>query len=94
KGFSAVRSVRLILAIYHLQISQMQNLLDQQQRLALQDKKLLEEYKAEIKDLKALAAPTQDSEQAVSPASEPEQATSKSEVKIKHKKWWLFEKSN
>jgi len=44
--------------------------------------------------LKALAAPTQDSEQAVSPASEPEQATSKSEVKIKHKKWWLFEKSN
>ncbi len=32
----------------------MQNLLDQQQRLALQDKQLIEEYKAEIKDLKAL----------------------------------------
>ncbi len=29
------------------QIAQMQNLLDQQQRLALQDKKLLEEYKSE-----------------------------------------------
>ncbi|RCA09759.1 hypothetical protein EA71_02612 [Enterococcus durans] len=34
-------------------IQQTQNLLDQQQRLALQDKKLLEEYKAETKDLKA-----------------------------------------
>lgn len=34
----------------------MQNLLDQQQRLALQDKKLLEEYKSEIKDLKSLTA--------------------------------------
>ena len=28
----------------------MQNLLDQQQRLALQDKKLLDEYKSEIND--------------------------------------------
>ena len=36
------------------QLSNMQNLLDQQQRLALQDKKLLEEYKAEINELKAL----------------------------------------
>lgn len=38
----------------------MQNLLDQQQRLALQDKKLLEEYKVQIKDLKALTLPLQD----------------------------------
>ncbi|MBS4460271.1 hypothetical protein KHP22_07335 [Lactococcus petauri] len=36
------------------QLSNMQNLLDQQQRLALQDKKLLEEYKSEINELKAL----------------------------------------
>lgn len=40
----------------------MQNLLDQQQRLALQDKKLLEEYKAEINDLKALKMPSQETE--------------------------------
>ena len=33
---------------------QIQNLLDQQQRLALQDKKLLEEYKAENDSLKSL----------------------------------------
>ncbi|MBR8675435.1 hypothetical protein GRR92_14100 [Lactococcus lactis subsp. lactis] len=39
---------------------QTQNLLDQQQRLALQDKKLLEEYKAEINDLKALKMPQED----------------------------------
>ncbi|ARN96655.1 MarR family transcriptional regulator (plasmid) [Levilactobacillus brevis] len=39
---------------------QTQNLLDQQQRLALQDKKLLEEYKEEIKDLQALNMPPQD----------------------------------
>ncbi|MCP6847097.1 DNA-binding protein [Listeria monocytogenes] len=40
----------------------MQNLLDQQQRLALQDKKLLEEYKAEINDLKALKMPPEETE--------------------------------
>jgi len=35
----------------------------QQQRLALQDKKLLEEYKAEINDLKALKMPSQDTKE-------------------------------
>ena len=39
---------------------QTQNLLDQQQRLALQDKKLLDEYKSEINDLKALKMPQED----------------------------------
>ena len=37
-------------------------LLDQQQRLALQDKKLLEEYKAENDSLKALKMPSQETE--------------------------------
>ena len=37
----------------------MKNLLDQQ-RLVLQDKKLLAEYKTEIKDLKALTMPSHD----------------------------------
>ena len=37
-------------------------LLDQQQRLALQDKKLLEEYKSEINDLKALKIPAEGSQ--------------------------------
>src|SRR5574339_95364 len=42
---------------------QTQNLLDQQQRLALQDKKLLEEYKAEINDLKTLKMPSQETKE-------------------------------
>ena len=42
---------------------QTQNLLDQQQRLALQDKKLLEEYKAENDSLKALKMPTEDTKE-------------------------------
>ena len=42
---------------------QTQNLLDQQQRLALLDNKLLEEYKAEINDLKALNMPSQETKE-------------------------------
>ena len=41
---------------------QTQNLLDQQQRLALQDKKLLEEYKSENDRLKVLKMPSQETE--------------------------------
>ncbi|MCG4287377.1 MarR family transcriptional regulator, partial [Lactobacillaceae bacterium KNUT 0156] len=67
---------------------QTQNLLDQQQRLALQDKKLLEEYKAEIKDLKSLAMPIREDEKDVSPQSETEPA----EAQAKPKKWWQFKK--
>ena len=44
------------------QIETLSNLLDQQQRLALQDKKLLEEYKAENDNLKVLKMPSQETE--------------------------------
>ena len=47
----------------HSHIEKLSNLLDQQQRLALQDKKLLEEYKSEINDLKALKMPSQDTKE-------------------------------
>ena len=47
----------------HSHIEKLSNLLDQQQRLALQDKKLLEEYKAEINDLKGLKMPSQDTKE-------------------------------
>ena len=75
------------------QLSQMQNLLDQQQRLSLQDKKLLEEYKAEIKDLKALAMPSREVEKYVASQSESEQETQPAEAQNKPKKWWRFGKS-
>ncbi|WP_273752015.1 DNA-binding protein [Leuconostoc mesenteroides] len=76
------------------QLSQMQNLLDQQQRLALQDKKLLEEYKAEIKDLKALTmAPHDNGEKEVTSDKQPEPENSTQEAQSKPKKWWRFGKS-
>ena len=73
--------------------NQTQNLLDQQQRLALQDKKLLEEYRAEIKDLKALAMPSREVEKEVASQSETEQETKPAEAQTKPKKWWRFGKS-
>ena len=42
------------------QVKHLGMLLDQQQRLALQDKKLLEEYKSEINELKSLKMPQED----------------------------------
>ncbi|MDV4193276.1 helix-turn-helix domain-containing protein [Lactococcus lactis subsp. lactis] len=45
------------------QVKHLGVLLDQQQRLALQDKKLLEEYKAENDSLKALKMPTEDTKE-------------------------------
>ena len=42
------------------QVKHLGMLLDQQQRLALQDKKVLEEYKSEINELKALKMPQED----------------------------------
>ena len=75
------------------QLTQMQNLLDQQQRLALQDKKLLEEYKAEIKDLKALTmAPHDNGEKEVTSDKQPEPENSTPESQPKPKKWWRFGK--
>ena len=75
------------------QLTQMQNLLDQQQRLALQDKQLLEEYKAEIKDLKALAMPSREDEKDESSQSETDQETKPTEAQTRPKKWWRFGKS-
>ena len=75
------------------QLTQMQNLLDQQQRLALQDKKLLEEYKAEIKDLKALTmAPHDEGKKEVTSDKQPEPENSTPESQPKPKKWWRFGK--
>lgn len=73
--------------------NQTQNLLDQQQRLALQDKQLLEEYKAEIKDLKALTmTPHDDGEKEVTSDKQPEPENSTPESQPKPKKWWRFGK--
>lgn len=85
---------------------QIQNLLDQQQRLALQDKKLLEEYKAENDSLKALKMPTEDTkEEQVEHQPQEKLEALKSEIKTLQeqlneqatiepqeapRKWWKF----
>jgi Protein of unknown function, DUF536. len=69
---------------------QTQNLLDQQQRLALQDKKLLEEYKSEINDLKELKRPSQDTkEEQVITQSQEGQKTAETIKKVP-RKWYQF----
>lgn len=80
------------------QLSNMQNLLDQQQRLALQDKKLLEEYKSEINELKALKLPQEDMKDDSSIMGEAQEEkkrmkaqlklSEKEPVKTESKKWW------
>ncbi|EPA8221632.1 hypothetical protein ACQ63B_002849, partial [Enterococcus faecalis] len=66
-----------------------QNLLDQQQRLALQDKKLLDEYKSEINDLKALKMPTQDTKVEQVSSKQPQEVESVAEEPRKApRKWW------
>ena len=72
---------------------ELHKLLDQQQRLALQDKKRLEEYKAEIKDLKALTTQTQsstDEQGSVNEQSDVEEPNHPETAKSK--KWWRFGK--
>ncbi|KRM92901.1 MarR family transcriptional regulator [Liquorilactobacillus cacaonum] len=69
---------------------QTQNLLDQQQRLALQDKKMLEEYKSEIKELKSLNIPTQGSEKDDSIPKENSVENRVKEPQKQNKKWWHF----
>ena len=83
---SEIQFLRTQLENKDTQILQMQNLLDQQQRLALQDKKLLEEYKSEIQSLKALT--TEDNKA----HSEEHSEDANIGVKDKSKRWWRFGK--
>ena len=91
-GQDEVKFLRNLVSEIQSEKKELHKLLDQQQRLALQDKKLLEEYKAEIKDLKALAMPSREDEKDASPQSETEQETKQTEAQTKPKKWWRFGK--
>ena len=88
-----VKFLRNLVSEIQSEKKELHKLLDQQQRLALQDKKLLEEYKAEIKDLKALTmAPHDDGEKEVTSDKQPEPENSTPESQPKPKKWWRFGK--
>ena len=58
-------------------------LLDQQQRLALQDKKVLEEYKSEINELKALKMPQEDMKDGSSIRGEPQEEIERLKAQLK-----------
>ena len=89
-----VKFLRNLVSEIQSEKKELHKLLDQQQRLALQDKQLLEEYKAEIKDLKALTmAPHDDGEKEVTSDKQPEPENSTPESQPKPKKWWRFGKS-
>lgn len=72
------------------QIEKLTNLLDQQQRLALQDKKLLEEYKEEIKELKSLMVPVREDGKNLMGHQSNDVDNTKEESQTKNKKWWIF----
>ena len=93
-GQDEVKFLRNLVSEIQSEKKELHKLLDQQQRLALQDKQLLEEYKAEIKDLKALTmAPHDDGEKEVTSDKQPEPENSTQEAQSKPKKWWRFGKS-
>lgn len=92
-GQDEVKFLRNLVSEIQSEKKELHKLLDQQQRLALQDKQLLEEYKAEIKDLKALTmAPHDDGEKEVTSDKQPESENSTPESQPKPKKWWRFGK--
>lgn len=72
------------------QIEKLTNLLDQQQRLALQDKKLLEEYKEEINELKSLMVPVREDEKESFERKSNDIDKIKENPQKKNKKWWNF----
>lgn len=60
EGNEEILFLRNLVSELQSEKKELHKLLDQQQRLALQDKKLLDEYKSEINELKALKMPRED----------------------------------
>ena len=75
EGNEEILFLRNLVSELQSEKKELHKLLDQQQRLALQDKKLLEEYKAENDSLKALKMPTE--------GSQAEQANSQPKEEVK-----------
>ena len=72
------------------QVKHLGMLLDQQQRLALQDKNLLEEYKVGNDRLKALKIPSQETKEELAD-NQSQEVTNVVEAKTKvPRKWWQF----
>lgn len=101
-----VKFLRNLVSEIQSEKKELHKLLDQQQQLALQDKKLLEEYKEEITELKSLEVPLSDKNEVelindreqierlkaevVFFKKELSKIAEQQEVKRRSKKWWHF----
>ncbi|PTO42206.1 winged helix-turn-helix transcriptional regulator [Enterococcus mundtii] len=89
---SEIQFLRIQLENKDDQIVKMQSLLDQQQRLALQDKKILEEYKQENDRLKALKSPSEEFREPVDSRQKDDQNKKEASIETA-KKWWQIWKT-
>ena len=87
EGNEEILFLRNLVSELQSEKKELHKLLDQQQRLALQDKKLLEEYKEEIKELKSLTTQSTSAN-----SSKVVDETKDIEINNKKRRWWSFGK--
>lgn len=90
-GQGEVKFLRDLVLELQSEKKELHKLLDQQQQLALQDKKLLDEYKSEIKNLKSVTAPPRNETPPVSENHVVEDRVN--QPKNRKKRWWRFYKT-
>ena len=83
EGNEEILFLRNLVSELQSEKKELHKLLDQQQRLALQDKKLLEEYKSEINELKALKMPREDMKDGSSIRSEAQEEIERLKAQLK-----------
>ena len=83
EGNEEILFLRNLVSELQSEKKELHKLLDQQQRLALQDKKLLEEYKSEINELKALKMPQEDMKDGSSIRGEAQEEIERLKVQLK-----------
>lgn len=88
EGNEEILFLRNLVSELQSEKKELHKLLDQQQRLALQDKKLLEEYKAENDNLKALNMPSQDTKEEQANNQPQEVQNEVEETTEPLRKWW------
>ena len=83
EGNEEILFLRNLVSELQSEKKELHKLLDQQQRLALQDKKLLEEYKSEINELKALKMPQEDMKDGSSIRGEAQEEIERQKAQLK-----------
>ena len=83
EGNEEILFLRNLVSELQSEKKELHKLLDQQLRLALQDKKLLEEYKSEINELKALKMPQEDMKDGSSIRGEAQEEIERQKAQLK-----------